>query len=142
MSILTLAKANEIIAAAFAKGGEMGLKPLSVAVLDPGGHTIAFQRSDGSSFMRYEIAAGKAYGCLAMGVGGRWLNAQAQSRPHFLENVSAVSGGRIVAVPGGVLVMHDGEIVGAVGVTGDSSENDEACAIAGIEAAEFKADAG
>jgi uncharacterized protein GlcG (DUF336 family) len=142
MSILTLAKANEIIEAAFAKGLEMGLKPLSVAVLDPGGHLIAFQRSDTASFMRYEIAAGKAYGCLALGVGGRWLNAQAQTRLHFVENLSAVSGGKIVAVPGGVLVKDNGAIIGAVGITGDTSENDEACAIAGIEAAGLEADAG
>lgn len=142
MSILTLAKANEIIEAALSNGRKSGLKPLSVAVLDAGGHPVAFQRADGSSFMRYEIAAGKAYGCLALGVGGRWLDAQSRSRPHFLENLSAVSGGRIVAVPGGVLVRHDGEIVGAVGITGDSSDNDEACAIAGIEAAGFEADPG
>lgn len=142
MSILPLAKANEIIDAAFSEGKNLGLKPLSVAVLDAGGHLVAFQRSDGSSFLRYEIAAGKAYGCLALGVGGRWLNAQAQSRPHFLENLSAVSGGKIVAVPGGVLVKHDGKIIGAVGITGDTSDNDEAAAIAGIEAAGFEADPG
>ena len=142
MTTLTLAKANEIITAAIAKGAELGFKPLSVAVLDAGGHVVAFQRSDNSSFMRFEIAAGKAYGCVAMGVGGRWLNAQAQSRPHFVENLSAVSGGKIVAVPGGVLVKDNGTIIGAVGVTGDTSDNDETCAIAGIEAAGFEADAG
>ncbi|MFZ2102357.1 MAG: heme-binding protein [Oricola sp.] len=142
MSILSLAKANEIIEATFSNGKKLGLKPLSVAVLDAGGHLIAFQRSDESSFMRYEIAAGKAWGCLAMGVGGRWLNAQAQNRPHFIENLSSVSGGRIVAVPGGVLVRDEGKIVGAVGVTGDTSDNDEACAIAGVETAGFTADAG
>jgi len=142
MSILPLAKANEIIDAAFSEGKNLGLKPLSVAVLDAGGHLVAFQRSDGSSFLRYEIAAGKAYGCLALGVGGRWLNAQAQSRPHFLENLSAVSGGKIVAIPGGVLVKRDGKIIGAVGITGDTSDNDEAAAIAGIEAAGFEADPG
>ncbi|WP_193174655.1 GlcG/HbpS family heme-binding protein [Oricola nitratireducens] len=142
MSNLSLAKANEIIAATLAKGQDLGLKPLSVAVLDAGGHLIAFQRSDNSSFLRYEIAAGKAYGCLALGVGSRWLNTQAETRPHFLENLSAISGGKIVAVPGGALVRDNGAIVGAVGVTGDTSDNDEACAIAGIEAAGFEADAG
>lgn len=142
MTTLTLAKANEIIAATFAKGAEAGFKPLSAVVMDAGGHVVAFQRTDGSSFMRFEIAAGKAYGCLAMGVGGRWLNAQAQSRPHFIENLSAISGGRIVAVPGGVLVRAEGAIIGAVGVTGDTSDNDETAAIAGIEAAGFEADAG
>lgn len=142
MSILTLAKANEIIEGAFSRGKDLGLKPLSAAVLDAGGHLIAFQRADDSSFMRYEIAAGKAYGCLALGVGGRWLNAQAQSRPHFVENLSAISAGKIVAVPGGVLVKQDGKIIGAAGVTGDTSDNDEACAVAGVEAAGFEADPG
>jgi uncharacterized protein GlcG (DUF336 family) len=84
--------------------------------------------------MRYEIAAGKAYGCAGTRCRRRWLNAQAQSRPHFVENLSAVSGGRIVAVPGGVLVKHgDGKIIGAVGVTGDTSDNDETAAMHGIE---------
>lgn len=142
MSTIPLATANQIIEATIAKGLEIGAKPLSVAVLDAGGHLIAFQRSDNSSFMRFEIAAGKAYGALALGVGSRWLHAQAETRPHFLEGLSNVSGGKIVAVPGGVLVKQDGAIIGAVGVTGDSSDNDEACAVAGIEAAGFSADAG
>ncbi|WP_223477327.1 GlcG/HbpS family heme-binding protein [Oricola indica] len=142
MSTIPLAEANRIIEATLAKGREMGIKPLSAAVLDPGGHLIAFQRSDNSSFLRFEIAAGKAYGALAVGAGSRWLNAQAETRPHFLEGLSNVSGGKIVAVPGGVLVKRDGMIVGAVGVTGDTSDNDEACAVAGIEAAGFEADPG
>lgn len=142
MSNITLAKANEIIEATLAKGRDAGLKPLSVIVLDAGGHPIAFQRSDNSSFLRFEIASGKAYGALAVGMGSRWLNAQAESRPHFLEGLSNVSGGKIVAVPGGVLVKDNGAIIGAVGVTGDSSDNDEICAVAGIEAAGFTADAG
>jgi uncharacterized protein GlcG (DUF336 family) len=142
MTTLPLAKANAIIEATLAKGAEMGIKPLSAAVLDAGGHLIAFQRSDDSSFLRFEIAAGKAYGALALGVGSRWLNAQAESRPHFLEGLSNVSGGRIVAVPGGVLIKQDGKIVGAVGVTGDTSDNDEASAVHGVETAGFEADAG
>ena len=116
MTTLSLAKANTIIEATLAKGAEMGIKPLSAAVLDAGGHLVAFQRSDRSSFMRFEIAAGKAYGALALGVGSRWLHNQAETRPHFLEGLSNVSGGKIVAVPGGVLIKAGGEIVGAVGV--------------------------
>ena len=143
MRPITLAKANKMISAAFAKGSELGLKPLSVVVLDSGGHVKAFQRQDGASMMRFEIASGKAWGALAVGVGSRWLNNQAESRPHFLEGLSGVSGGRIVPVPGGVLVKDKaGEILGAVGITGDTSDNDEACAIAAIEAAGYLADAG
>jgi uncharacterized protein GlcG (DUF336 family) len=143
MTDLPLAKALEIITAALAKGAELGLKPLAVVVLDAGGHVKAFQRQDGASMMRFEIASGKAYGALAVGVGSRWLNAQAETRPHFLEGLSAVSGGKIVAVPGGVLVKDSsGGIIGAVGITGDTSDNDELAAIAGIEAAGFTADAG
>ncbi|OCW58123.1 GlcG/HbpS family heme-binding protein [Hoeflea olei] len=143
MTDISLAKALKIITAAFAAGKEHGFKPLSVVVLDAGGHVKAFQRQDGASMMRFEIASGKAYGALAVGAGSRWLNAQAETRPHFLEGLSAVSGGRIVAVPGGVLIRdRKNAIIGAVGVTGDTSDNDERAAVAGIEAAGFTPDAG
>lgn len=139
MANLPLTKANEIIEKTLARSAEVGTNPLSVAVLDAGGHLIAFQRSDNSSFMRFEISAGKAYGALALGVGSRWLHNQAETRPHFLEGLSSVSGGKIVAVPGGVLIKQDGAIIGAVGVTGDTSDNDEACAVHAVEAAGFQA---
>jgi|TARA_R110002126_G_scaffold54099_20_gene146428 uncharacterized protein GlcG (DUF336 family) len=140
---ITLSKANKIISSAFKKGAELGLKPLSVVVLDAGGHVKAFQRQDGASNLRFEVAKGKAYGAVAVGVGSRWLDAQAQSRPHFLEGLSGVSGGKIVPVPGGVLVKNKkGEILGAVGITGDTSDNDEICAIEGIVESGFEADAG
>jgi uncharacterized protein GlcG (DUF336 family) len=143
MTELTLAKSLKIISAAFAKSRELNLKPMCVVVLDTGGHVKASQRQDGASMMRFEIASGKAYGALAVGAGSRWLNVQAETRPHFLEGLSAVSGGKIVAVPGGVLVRdRKGVIIGAVGVTGDTSDNDEACAIAGIETAGYTPDAG
>jgi uncharacterized protein GlcG (DUF336 family) len=143
MSNLSLDQANTIVAAALAKGMEMGLNPLSVAALDSGGHLVAFQRQDGSSILRFEIASGKAFGCLAVGAGSRWLNAQAESRPHFLEGLSNVSGGRVIAVPGGALVRDtSGAIIGAVGISGDTSDNDEACVLAGIEAAGLSGDAG
>lgn len=143
MTRLTLADANRIIEAAFARAGELELKPLGVAVLDAGGHLLAFQRQDGASFMRHEIAAGKAFGALATGMGSRALGKVAMDRPHFFAGLSGVSGGRIVPVPGGVLVLDaGGEIVGAVGVSGDTSDQDEACAVAGIEAAGFGADGG
>ncbi|MEP9397811.1 heme-binding protein [Mesorhizobium sp. KR2-14] len=142
MTSISLAKANHIIEAAFAKAKEAGLKPLSVVVLDAGGHVIAFQKQDGSSMLRFEIASGKAYGALAVGMGSRKIEAMAKERPHFMEGLSGVSGGRIVPVPGGVLVRSAGQLVGAVGITGDTSDNDELAAVAGIEAAGFEADAG
>ncbi|HHZ08161.1 MAG TPA: heme-binding protein [Rhizobiales bacterium] len=143
MTGLKLADSNRIIEAAFARAGELGLKPLGVAVLDAGGHLLAFQRQDGASFMRHEIAAGKAFGALAIGMGSRALGRIATDRPHFFTGLSGVSGGRIVPVPGGVLIRDGGGgIVGAVGVSGDTSDQDEACAVAGIRAAGFHADAG
>ena len=143
MTDLPLAKALKIINSALAKGKELGFKPLAVVVLDAGGHVKAFQRQDGASMMRFEIATGKAYGAVALGMGSRWLNAQAETRSHFLEGLSGVSGGKIVPIPGGVLVKdRKGAIIGAVGITGDTSDNDEIAAIAGIEAAGFTPDAG
>lgn len=132
---LTLDAANTLIAAAMNEGEAKGFAPLAVCVLDAGGHVQAFQRADGASMMRFEIAKGKAYGALAVGKGSRWLNAQAEGRPHFLEGLSNVSGGKIVPVPGGVLIKEeDGTLLGAVGITGDTSDNDEIAAIAGIAA--------
>jgi len=138
MAEITLTKANRMIGAALAKAKELGLKPLAVVVLDAGGHVKAAQRQDGASILRFEIASGKAYGALCVGSGSRWLHEQASERAHFLEGLSAVSGGKIVPVPGGVLVRRgNGELAGAVGISGDTSDNDEACAIAGIEASGF-----
>jgi len=139
MTELTLAMANTIIAAAFEKGAEAKMKPLTIAVLDAGGHLKAFQKQDGASMLRYEIASGKAYGALAVGMGSRWLDQTARERPHFIEGLNAVSGGRIVPVPGGVLIRDQtGKLLGAVGITGDTSDNDELAAVAGIEAAGLK----
>lgn len=143
MPKLTLAKANRIITTAFQRARESDFKPLGIAVLDAGGHLVAFQRQDGSSMLRFDIASGKAYGALAVGMGSRTLSKMAIERPHFFTGLSGVSGGRIVPVPGGVLIKSaSGEVLGAVGVSGDTSDNDEAVAIAGIEAAGFAADAG
>lgn len=143
MTALTLANANRIIEATLAKGAEMGLNPLGVAVLDAGGHVVSMQRQDGSPFMRVEIAAGKAHGALGFGAGSRKLNTISVERPHFGSAYVALTGGRAVPVPGGVLIRTgSGEIIGAVGVSGDTSDNDEAAASAGIEAAGFKADGG
>lgn len=143
MTNLTLDKANQIIAAALAKGAELKLKPLGVSVLDAGGHLVAFQRQDGASFLRPEMSAGKAYGALAIGMGGRRVEAFAKERPHLMAGVSDVAGGRVLPVVGGVLIRDSsGIVIGAVGISGDTSDNDEAAAIAGIEAAGFTPDAG
>lgn len=143
MAKLSLSKANKIVREALKKGHEQSMKPLTVVVLDAGGHMVAMQREDNSSILRPQVAQGKAFGCIAVGMGSRWLNAQAETRPHFLEGLSNVSGGKIVAVPGGVLIKtNSGEIIGAVGITGDTSDNDEMAAIAGIQAAQFVADTG
>ncbi len=143
MHQLTLEQANAIIAGALATAENQKFKPLAVSVFDAGGNLKAFQRQDGTSILRFEIASGKAFGALAVGAGSRWLHNQAKDRPHFLEGLSGVSGGRIVPVPGGVLIKNkEGEILGAVGISGDTSDNDEAAAIDGIEKAGFVADAG
>jgi uncharacterized protein GlcG (DUF336 family) len=140
---LTLALSNQLINEVFAKGAALNLKPLSAVVLDAGGHVIAFQRQDGASMLRFEIASGKAYGALSVGMGSRWLGNQAKERAHFLEGLSAVSGGRIVPVAGGVLIKSaDGTLLGALGVSGDTSDNDEIAAVHAITLAGLTADAG
>lgn len=140
---ISLSTAETITSAAFAKAAELGLKPLTVVVLDAGGHTVTLKRQDGSSNLRPQIATGKANGALAVGTGTRWLNANAETRPHFVNALNGAAGGNIIPVPGGVLVRNEaGETLGAVGITGDTSENDEACAVAGIETAGLVADCG
>ena len=129
---LTLAQASIIVDKALEKGRELGFKPLTVAVLDAGGHLTALKREDGSSLLRPEIAGGKAWGALGMGFGGREFARRAAVNPAFIQALSVASGGRIVPVPGGVLIRDKaGEIVGAIGISGDTSDNDETCAVYG-----------
>ena len=139
MTRLTLDQANRIIAAALDKGREMKLKPLSVAVLDAGGHLIAFQRSDGASNMRAQIAIGKASGALALGVSSRAIGAMAAERPSFVASLNPIAQAGIIPAAGGVLIAGEGGAIGAVGITGDTSDNDEACALAGLAAAGLSA---
>lgn len=140
---LTLAQANTIVQAALAKGRELNLLPLTVVVLDAGGQMKAMQREDGSSLLRPEIALGKAFGALSLGLGGRELARRAQSMQGFMNALSDLSGGRAVPVPGGVLVCDAaGVILGAVGISGDVSAQDEVCAVAGIRAAGLRPDTG
>ncbi len=138
MAQLTLAEANRIIEAALAKARELNLPPVGVAVLDPGGHLIALQREDGLSFLRVKVCQGKAYGALAMGTHSRHLAARYASSANsegFFTALNAMSGGMVVPLVGGVLVRDaGGAVLGAVGVSGARSEDDEACAVAGIEA--------
>jgi uncharacterized protein GlcG (DUF336 family) len=142
MSTITLAQASIIVDKALEHGRAQKFKPLTVAVLDAGGFLVAFKREDNSSLLRFEIATGKAWGCLGMGFGGREFARPAAAAPHFIQALTAASGGRVVPVPGGVLIRSGGQIVGAVGISGDISENDEACAVAGIKAANLTPDTG
>lgn len=146
MNGLELEQANTIIREALGEARRTGCAPLTVAVLDAGGHLKSFAREDGSGILRPEIASGKAWGALGMGFGSRTLLERAQSSNKsqiFFTALASVSNGRVVPVPGGVLIRdQNGEIVGAAGISGDTSEKDEACAIAGIEAAGFTADPG
>jgi uncharacterized protein GlcG (DUF336 family) len=127
--------ARAIIAAAFAHGRHEGMKPLCVAVLDAGGHLVAFEREDGAANRRFDVAHAKAYGAISIGVNSRTLGTMAVERPHFVAGLTAAIGGALVPVAGGVLISDRGLAIGAVGVSGDTSDNDEAAAIAGIHAA-------
>ena len=138
---LTLAQAATIVDAALAAARAAGFEPLTVAVLDAGGHLIALKREDGSGIVRPEIAIGKAWGALGMGVSSRTLSQRLAERIAFQAALSAASDGRFVAVPGGVLVRSaEGEVIGAVGISGDTSDKDEYAAIAGVRAAGLEPD--
>ncbi|MEL6576307.1 MAG: heme-binding protein [Pseudomonadota bacterium] len=144
MTAITLEKAREIIRGTLAKGHEMGLKPLSVVVLDAGGNVKAFEREDGASNLRFNMAYAKAYGCIGVGLGGRAMMNRAESQAYFMNSLTAAFGGNVLPVPGGILV-RDGEggaVIGAVGITGDTSDNDEAAGLAAIAAAGLVGDGG
>lgn len=144
VSALTLAQASTIVDKTLEAGRQRNLKPLAVAVLDAAGVLKAFKREDqGFALLRPDIAFAKAWGCLGMGAGARRLSQMAEARPHFMAALIETSGGRVVPVLGGVLVRDAaGQIVGAVGVSGDTSENDEMAAVAGIKAAGLVPDTG
>ena len=141
MTELTLAVADQIASACLAKGREIGCAPLTVAVLDTGGHVIVSKRGDGSGIIRNEIAYAKAWGALGMGLPSRALADRAAKAPQFYTSLAAVSGGRMIPVPGGVLIKSpEGKLLGAIGVSGDTSDRDEECAVAAVEASSLKAD--
>ncbi|MGM5025761.1 GlcG/HbpS family heme-binding protein [Tardiphaga sp. 862_B3_N4_1] len=143
MADLTLDTARKIIDGALAKVIEMKLKPMVVTVLDARGCVKATIAQDGTSLMRGEVAHGKAYGALAMGLGSRALFKRAEEQPFFIDAVNTMARGALIPVPGGVLI-HDasGSLLGAIGISGDTSDNDEIAAVAGIEAAGLKASTG
>ena len=142
MADLPLDTARKILDAALAKGVEKKFKPLVVTILDARGAVKVTVAQDGTSLMRAEIAHGKAYGALALGMGSPALFQRAQEQAYFIDSVNTLAQGRLVPVPGGVLIMDGTTLLGAVGVSGDTSDNDEICAVAGIEAAGLKANAG
>ena len=132
MSSVTLDQAEKVLEGAMAFAASTLTSPLTVAILDAGGHLVAFRRQDNSGILRAEIAIGKAYGALGFGVDSRALSGK---NPTFMAAVSVASAGRMVPVPGGVLIHQNGTIIGAVGISGDTSDIDEKAAIAGIVAA-------
>ncbi len=142
MAGLNMAKCRKIIRAAFAKAKEMEMKPVAVVVLDSGGNVLAFERQDGASAGRFQIAQGKANAAIMMGVPSSKMMDLAETYGHFVDSLNGAYNGRFIPVAGGVLVTDKkGGVLGAVGVTGDSADNDVLCAIAGIEAATFAAEA-
>jgi len=139
---LNLESSTQIIKGALALGKELNTPPLTVAVLDEGGHLKAFARQDEASIMRIDIAIAKAWGAIGMGMSSRVLGDVASERPAFMSALTTMAHGNLVPVPGGVLIRDDEDkIIGAVGITGDTSDIDEQCALAGIEAARFRAHA-
>lgn len=143
MPDLTLDVARKILDASLAKVIEMKFKPMVITVLDARGCVKATIAQDGTSLMRGEVAHGKAYGALAMGLGSRALLKRAEEQPFFIDAVNTMARGALIPVPGGVLI-HDasGSLLGAIGISGDTSDNDEIAAVAGIEAAGLKASTG
>lgn len=142
-TVLSLSAAQKILETALAQARKTGLRPLAIAVMDDRGALKAFMAEDGTSLKRGEVAQGKAYGALALGLGSRSLFKRAKEQPYFIAAVTHAVGGALVPVPGGVLIRDvAGNTVGAVGISGDTSENDEAAASAGIVAAGFEPDPG
>ena len=140
---LTLAQAKQIIQHAFAEQAKHAFKPMAIVVLGASGSIKASESQDGTSLLRPKMAHGKAFGACSMGIGSRALFERAKVEPFFIQSMNALCGGALVPVPGGVLIRAEtGELLGAVGITGDTSDNDELCAVAGIKAVGLVADTG
>ena len=141
MSVLTLEQANRIIAAVLKRGAEVDCRPLSVIVVEPGCKVKAFQKEDGSSMIRFEMAFGKAYAALAMGRSSKLVKVRAEEKPIFMRYLQSATGDQIFPEGGGLQIRNaEGEVIGAVGVTGDTDDRDEELAACGIRAAGLKTD--
>jgi len=141
MSVIKLDQANRIIDAIIKRGAELKLRPISAVVVEPGCIVKAFQKEDGASMIRFEMAYGKAYAALALGRTSKLVKIRQEEKPEFIRHLIAVSGDKLFAEGGGMLIRdHDGEIIGAVGVTGDTEEHDDELAMHGIRAAGLKID--
>jgi uncharacterized protein GlcG (DUF336 family) len=140
-NMIKLAQANRIIEAIFARGRELKCRPLSVIVVEPGAKIKAFQKADDSAMMRFEMAYGKAYAALALGRSSSLVRMRTEERPLFMQYLMRASDEQIFPEGGGMLIRDkDGELLGAVGVTGDTQERDEELAAHGIRAAGLKTD--
>jgi uncharacterized protein GlcG (DUF336 family) len=143
---IALQQAMTIVEAALRRARETACAPVAVAVLDDGGHLKAFAREDGAGIVRPQIAVGKAWGALGMGLGSRTLARRVADQPQqqaFFAALNAMSDGRVVPAPGGVLIRDaSGVVIGAIGISGDVSDKDEVCAVAGVVAAQLTADTG
>jgi len=143
MTDLTLDTARAILDASLAKAAEMKLKPMAMVILDARGCLKAAAVQDGTSLLRSEVAHGKAYGALALGMGSRAIFKRANEQPYFVDAINTMARGALVPVPGGVLIKDKGgKLIGAIGLSGDTSDNDETCAVAAIESAGLSADVG
>lgn len=143
MARLNLELANTVVTAALKKAREMHTAPLAVAVLDETGQLKSYQREDNTSLLRTDIAMGKAWGALGLGRSSRVLGKVAEDRPSFIHALTVMSGGKLVPVPGGGLIRDESNaVIGSVGISGDTSDIDETCAVAGVEAAGLRADTG
>lgn len=141
MTAITLEQSERIIDAILARGRELDCRPLSVVVTEPGARVKAFKKEDGSAMMRFEMAMGKAYAALALGRSSSLVRVRTEERPLFMNYLLNASGGQIFPEGGGMLIRDaDGEVIGAVGVTGDTQERDEELAAHGIRAAGLKTD--
>ncbi len=140
--MITLTQSNRLIEAIFSRGRELSCRPLSAVVVEPGAKVKAFQKEDGSSMMRFEMAYGKAYAALALGRSSKLVRVRAEERPMFMQYLIRASGDQLFPEGGGMLIRDkDGEVIGAVGVTGDTQERDEELAVHGIHAVGLVTDA-
>ena len=143
MQQLDLLTATDLASRAIRLARQAGFKPIAATVLDSAGHPLAVLRDEHASFLRPQIATGKARGCLGMGFGGRELARRAQAMPAFFDAINSLTGGEVIPVAGGVLIRNaQGQLIGAIGISGDTSDNDERCAVQAIDQVGLIADTG